>query len=624
MLRAETAAVLELHVQGKGGDAQQMVQEKLRTVLSRKFKLVENNKIKAAHQAVAEVIGPGPCNHTKCLQLMRETLKTDRLFHLRIKQLDGSTQLTLLQASGNEMRVVDDFCGDCGPERFEQMLDEMTTALVEGTGAHSVHIIPMDLSLPTAPVADLPVILPAAPAPPLPPLSSESLYPKVKVDEGGRTEIPQVDIPETAEPEIPEAARDLTAMMSTREDILIFPMVPDLVEEPGGDFIFQVSAFSEILSVSVNGDKQPIRPGAHQAKYSIPYELDPGENSFVVKVQTKLGQSGEEFIIFLETDLVKREEPKPPFQTILILESAMDDNFLSADEGSEKKASSKASMTLLITYNKHFDQDSRMAINGLLMGDSYQQNEFESYQIFFRQLSWDWVEKFSLINSEFKISLGTNNISMKDTDQSSSSDNSTISFQNTCDRIMGQQGEQEKSEYPDLVLKSYNQYSCDQYLGLEGTLKTSETSSWKFSFENRHKKNVPDSGQSGSAYTVGLQYQTKIWDWISNTIKTTIAIYDLQTDSNDYGEQVYSYTLGIPLGFLSLNTLYKQTNTLYRTAGSSGVPEAITKQNVGLELSFPIAGWLIFSGTQQLELKSSNTSGSYQKNLTSVKMTFIF
>ena len=189
---------------------------------------------------------------------------------------------------------------------------------------------------------------------------------------------------------------------------------------------------------------------------------------------------------------------------------------------------------------------------------------------------------------------------------------------------MGQQGEQDKSEYPDLVLKSYNQFSCDQYLGLEGTLKTSETSSWKFNFENRHKKNVPDSGQSGSAYTVGLQYQTKIWDWISNTIKTTIAIYDLQTDSNDYGEQVYSYTLGIPLGFLSLNTLYKQTNTLYRTAGSSGVPEAITKQNVGLELSFPIAGWLIFSGTQQLELKSSNTSGSYQKNLTSVKMTFIF
>ena len=74
-----------------------------------------------------------------------------------------------------------------------------------------------------------------------------------------------------------------------------------------------------MLSVSVNGDKQPIPPGAHQAKYSIPYELDPGENSFVVKVQTKLGQSGEEFIIFLETDLVKREEPKPPFQTILIL-----------------------------------------------------------------------------------------------------------------------------------------------------------------------------------------------------------------------------------------------------------------------------------------------------------------
>ena len=87
---------------------------------------------------------------------------------------------------------------------------------------------------------------------------------------------------------------------------------------------------------------------------------------------------------------------------------------------------------------------------------------------------------------------------------------------------------------------------------------------------------------------------------------------------------MYSYTLGIPLGFLSLNTLYKQTNTLYRTAGSSGIPEVITKQNVGLELSFPIAGWFIFSGTQQLELKSSNTSGSYQKNLTSVKMTFIF
>ena len=142
---------------------------------------------------------------------------------------------------------------------------------------------------------------------------------------------------------------------------------------------------AEDIVVQVNGEKQPSAPGIFEASIRVPYQLQPGENVFLVKVKTRLGSSEKEFIVFLETDKVKREKEKPPFQMIVISEISRDDNFLSVSQESPKTAAYKGSMTLLSTLNKRFDHQSRTALNAIIMGDGYQEKTFKDYSVFFKQ-----------------------------------------------------------------------------------------------------------------------------------------------------------------------------------------------------------------------------------------------
>jgi len=75
----------------------------------------------------------------------------------------------------------------------------------------------------------------------------------------------------------------LIGLQNTEEDILIFALGKDLVQQVAGEFIFQVSAFSEINTIEVNGEKQPSAPGIFEASIRVPYQLQPGENIFLVK-----------------------------------------------------------------------------------------------------------------------------------------------------------------------------------------------------------------------------------------------------------------------------------------------------------------------------------------------------
>ena len=594
---SKQAAILDAIIDGETELSPQFIENQQRELLARYFKLLNQSKIKAALASVKKSIGPETCISARCLRLMSQTLGIETLFILRMKQIDGAFQLSLLQTKNNEMHIVDDFCNPCLKEQFRLILKRMVLALVENKGNYAKHVLPLDLTFSLLKLAETEIEMPVSPTEPLSPIDAELLYPTLAMEDDSASSIPAIEIPDPEIPSSPETPRELIGLQSTEEDILIFALGKDLVQKVAGEFIFQVSAFSEIKTIEVNGEKQPSTPGIFEASIRVPYQLQPGENFFLVKVQTRLGNNAKEFVVFLETDKVKREKEKPPFQMIVISETSRDDNFLSVSQESTKTAAYKGSLTLLSTLNKRFDHQSRTALNALIMGDAYQEKTYKDYSVFFKQISWDWYENFFFFPFELKTSLGMNTVSMGDST--------------------------ETSNKRDPIRKDFKQYSEDQFFSLTGTTKHSENNSWKINLERKNKTNHDDSGQNGYAFGMSVEYQIKLYDW-NHKFKLVNSINDFQTDTNDYSEITLSYKFGIPFGNWKLSPLLKQTNTTYRVVNTDGVKKTSDKKNVSIELMYPLTGWMILSLTPQFEQGNSNTSAAYQKNLASLKMILIF
>ena len=595
---SKEAAILNTTIMGEIDMELEYIESQQRKLLTRNFNLLESSKVKAAHQSIEKIIGPGPCISARCLRLMSQTLGVQTLFVLRIKQINEAFQLSLVRTQSNEMHIVDDFCSPCDQEQFNKILTQLTSALIKNKGNYAKLILPLDLTLPKEEVTEMQIEMPVAPLDPLPPIDARLLYPSITTNgEFVMIDIQEIELPDPEVPIVPEAPKDLSELQSTQEDILIFPLSKDLVQEEKGEFIFQVSAFSEIENIKVNQKKQPSAPGIYEETIRVPYQLQPGENIFLVEVQTRLRRNEKEFIVFLETDKVKREKAKPSFQLIVISEAFQDDNFLSVNQESSKTSAHKGSLTLLSTYNKRFDHESRMALNALLMGDGYQEKALSDYAVLFKQISWDWFENFYFFPFELKTSLGINTVSMSDSNKTSSN--------------------------RDPHLKDYKLYGSDQFVNLTGTTKNSESSSWKINLERKNKTNYDNSEQNGFSMGMSLEYQIKLLAW-NHKFKLVNSVNDFQTNTNDYSEISLSYKFGIPLGKWKLTPMLKQSNTAYRVVNTDGVKKTSEKKNVSIELMYPLTGWMILSLTPQLEQGSSNTSETYQKNLGSFKMIFIF
>jgi len=84
------------------------------------------------------------------------------------------------------------------------------------------------------------------------------------------------------------------------EEILIFRTSPGKEELAEGWFRFQVSTFSPIMVIKVNGFAQMVTEDADWAEIEVPFYLKTGKNLFTIFVQTETGQSEQEFIVTYE------------------------------------------------------------------------------------------------------------------------------------------------------------------------------------------------------------------------------------------------------------------------------------------------------------------------------------
>ena len=178
----------------------------------------------------------------------------------------------------------------------------------------------LDLTFSLLKLPETEIEMPVAPTAPLPPIDAELLYPTLAMEDDPASSIPAIEIPDPEIPSSPETPRELIGLQNTEEDILIFALGKDLVQQVAGEFIFQVSAFSEIKPLkSTEKNNLPLRDLRSKHPCTLPTAT--WREYFLVKVQTRLGSSEKEFIVFLETDKVKREKEKPPFQMIVISRS---------------------------------------------------------------------------------------------------------------------------------------------------------------------------------------------------------------------------------------------------------------------------------------------------------------
>ena len=86
---------------------------------------------------------------------------------------------------------------------------------------------------------------------------------------------------------IPQLAVSATA----EAEILIFSLSPEKVKEQKGVLKIQISTFSPIQKVTVDGKPQKFPKAASLVWLKIPYLLKPGENFFEVYVKTQLGEA---------------------------------------------------------------------------------------------------------------------------------------------------------------------------------------------------------------------------------------------------------------------------------------------------------------------------------------------
>ena len=196
------------------------------------------------------------------------------------------------------------------------------------------------------------------------------------------------------------------------KEIQIIRLSPGIVKKPEGQLRFQVSAFSPILAVKVNGYAQMIRPGLDFMEYEVPYQLLPGENTFEIFVQTQEAEIQQLIRLTYKPPQTIKPRAPLPVDLVLILSQIHSDNMLLVPENSTKRTASKNELLLSINYHYGFSQVQKIFLKGLLKIDRQQDRSLASQEILFRQFGLDYQDR-ELWGFSFTSGLGQNVISSK-------------------------------------------------------------------------------------------------------------------------------------------------------------------------------------------------------------------
>ena len=390
-----------------------------------------------------------------------------------------------------------------------------------------------------------------------------------------------------------------------KSEILIFSLTPEKVEEQQGVLQIQISTFSPIEKIIVDGKPQKFPKAASLVWLKIPYKLKPGVNIFKVYVKTKFGEARKIIRTIYETpELLKKAKLGDSFQLITILSGVTKDNIDKVEDNSSKSKAFSTSILFVPSYRFDLFDDSSIFLRGVLMGDQHHNGKNASKKVLFKQASIEWEERESWAGV-LTLSLGTNEAGTRDVPES--------------------------ADPRDSLSKKYKRVSRDNVYTLKAKQELGEGTTWNWQIDRKKKSVEGSNDDSGYSTTLATGYVTPIFG-VKTTFGGTLEDTNLNGAYKDTEAIKAKLKVDYPIAPVSLGIQYDFSETENKVADPS--LECITTCNkktknrnqvYTLSLNYPAAAWCIFGLTQKHESQSSNIVGkTYKVNSTQLQVILIY
>jgi hypothetical protein len=395
-------------------------------------------------------------------------------------------------------------------------------------------------------------------------------------------------------------------------EILIFSLSPEKVAEQQGVLQIQISTFSPIEKIIVDGKPHKFPKAASLVWLKIPYKLKPGVNIFKVYVKTKFGEARKIIKTIYETpELLKKAKLGDHFQLITILTGVTKDNIEKVEDNSSKSKAFSTSILFVPSYRFDLFDDSSIFLRGVLMGDQQHNGIFESKKVLFKQASIEWEERESWAGV-LTLSLGTNEAGTKDVPES--------------------------TDPRDSLSKKYKRATRDNVYTLKAKQELGEGTTWNWQIDRKKKSVEGSNGDSGFSTTLAAGYVTPIFG-VKTTFGGTLedtnlngAYVDEQWIEKDTEAIKAKLKVDYPIPPVSLGFQYDFSETKHKVANPTlkcvTICNKKTKnrnQVYTLSLNYPAAPWCIFGLTQKQERQSSNiVENTYTLNSTQLQVILIY
>ena len=390
-----------------------------------------------------------------------------------------------------------------------------------------------------------------------------------------------------------------------KSEILIFSLTPEKVEEQQGVLQIQISTFSPIEKIIVDGKPQKFPKSASLVWLKIPYKLKPGVNFFKVYVKTKFGEARKIIRTIYETpELLKKAKLGDSFQLITIFTGDTKDNIDKVEDNSSKSKAFSTSILFVPSYRFDLFDDSSIFLRGVLMGDQHHNGKNASKKVLFKQASIEWEERERWAGV-FTLSLGTNEAGTRDVPES--------------------------ADPRDSLSKKYKRVSRDNVYTLKAKQELGEGTTWNWQIDRKKKSVEGSNDDSGFTTTLATGYVTPIFG-IKTTFGGTLEDTNLNGAYKDTEAIKAKLKVDYPIAPVSLGIQYDFSETENKVADPS--LECVTTCNkktknrnqiYTLSLNYPAAAWCIFGLTQKHESQSSNIVGkTYKVNSTQLQVILIY
>ena len=322
-----------------------------------------------------------------------------------------------------------------------------------------------------------------------------------------------------------------------KSEILIFSLTPEKVEEQQGVLQIQISTFSPIEKIIVDGKPQTFPKAASLVWLKIPYKLKPGVNFFKVYVKTKFGEARKIIRTIYETpELLKKAKLGDSFQLITILGGVTKDNIDKAKDNKSKAFST--SMLFVPSYRFDLFDDSSIFLRGVLMGDQHHNGKNASKKVLFKQASIEWEERESWAGV-LTLSLGTNEAGTRDVPES--------------------------ADPRDSLSKKYKRVSRDNVYTLKAKQELGEGTTWNWQIDRKKKSVEGSNNDSGFSTTLAAGYVTPIFG-VKTTFGGTLEDTNLNGAYKDTEAKKAKLKVDYPIPPVSLGIQYDFSETENKVA----------------------------------------------------------